>query len=153
MGKQNILDHLENDWQALIDSLEGLSDKEMLEPGVCGQWSVRDILGHISTWEEQAMQNIPLILAGEPTPRYTAVGGITGFNEHAQDDKKEYTLSRIKRDFRATHQRFSTYLSALPEAAYNNNARLAKRIRLDGYGHYTEHTRQITAWRDSRATR
>jgi uncharacterized damage-inducible protein DinB len=147
MSKSNILNHLDENWQALVQALSGLSEKDLMEPNVCGSWSVREIMSHISTWEEEALQNIPLILDGEATPRYSSSGGITAFNDRAQTDKKEYTLSRVKREFYATHQKFVTFLSALPDAVYLNNSRLAKRIRLDGYDHYQEHTAQIEIWR------
>jgi hypothetical protein len=147
MSKENILKHLDENWQKLVDSISGLSEADLLKPDVCGTWSVRDILGHISTWEEEAMQNIPFILTGESTPRYAATGGIEAFNARSQQDKKELTLPRIKREFYATHQRFMNYLSSIPKSNFENNSRLAKRIRLDGYAHYVEHAEQIETWR------
>jgi hypothetical protein len=152
MSKENILRHLEESWQRLTDSLDGLSEKELMQPNVCGSWSTRDIMGHITTWESEAMLNIPAILDGEPTPKYSSDGGIEAFNARAQVDKKEYSLSRIKREFRSHHQTFMDYLSGLPDSVFMNNARLAKRIRLDGYAHYDEHAIQIKKWRDSRTS-
>ena len=35
-------------------SCAGLSDVRPMEPGVTGAWSVRDILAHVTTWEEEA---------------------------------------------------------------------------------------------------
>jgi hypothetical protein len=96
------------------------------------------------------MQNIPLILAGNSTPRYASVGGIEAFNARAQQDNKDLTLPRIKREFFATHQRFINYLSSIPAVSFDNNPRLAKRIRLDGYAHYAEHSAQILKWKQQR---
>jgi hypothetical protein len=39
-----------------------LPDSQVLEPGVQGRWSVRDILAHVTTWEEEALTHLPLIL-------------------------------------------------------------------------------------------
>ena len=147
MSKENILKHLDDNWQQLVDSISGLSEEDLLQPNVCGTWSIRDIMNHISTWEEEAMQNIPLILAGESTPRYSASGGIEAFNARSQQDKKDLALPRIKREFYATHQRFINHISSIPKSSFENNSRLAKRIRLDGYAHYTEHSTQILQWR------
>jgi len=147
MSKDNILKHLDDNWQQLIESVSGLSEEELLQPNVCGTWSIRDLMNHISTWEEEAMQNIPLILSGESTPRYSASGGIEAFNARSQQDKKDLALSRIKREFYATHQRFINYISSIPGSSFENNSRLAKRIRLDGYAHYAEHSAQILQWR------
>jgi hypothetical protein len=151
MGKENIIRHLEQSWQELSESIEGLSEKELMQSNVCNSWSIRDIMGHITTWESEAMLNIPLILEGVSTPKYSSSGGLDSFNAQAQLDKKDYSLTRIKREFHSNHQRFLDYLSALPDSVFVNNARLAKRIRLDGYAHYEEHAAQIKKWRESHA--
>jgi hypothetical protein len=41
-------------WEAFKASYARLSDAEMMQPGVTGDWSVRDILAHVTTWEEDA---------------------------------------------------------------------------------------------------
>jgi hypothetical protein len=35
-----------------------------------GEWSVKDILAHVTTWEEEALKYLPLILTGGRPPRY-----------------------------------------------------------------------------------
>jgi uncharacterized damage-inducible protein DinB len=150
MGKSAVIKHINASWQNLIYSLEGLPESAYFHSGVCGTWSIRDILNHISTWEEEALSNIPLILAGKPTPRYASSGGISAFNTRAQQAKQAYSLQRIEQELTATHQRFLDYLASLPEACFVNNPRLIKRIRLDSYGHYAEHTAQICLWRSTR---
>jgi hypothetical protein len=42
-------------WLDFKESYAGLSDSQILEPGVQGRWSVRDILAHVTTWEEEAL--------------------------------------------------------------------------------------------------
>ena len=54
---------------AFNESYAGLSDVELMEPGVTGAWSVRDILAHVTTWEEEALKHLPLILKGGTPPR------------------------------------------------------------------------------------
>ena len=45
---------------AFNESYAGLSDSQLMEPGVSGAWSVRDILTHVTTWEEEALKYLPL---------------------------------------------------------------------------------------------
>lgn len=52
---------------AFQDSYVGLSAPEMMEPGVTGDWSMRDILAHVATWEEEALKCLP-----SPAARYHA---------------------------------------------------------------------------------
>jgi len=46
-------------WTAFQASYAGLSDAQLMEPGVTGDWSVRDILAHVTTWEEEALTSTP----------------------------------------------------------------------------------------------
>jgi len=75
MDKQQLLKRLEAAWTALKDSYTGLSDAQLLEPGVMGDWSVKDNLAHVTIWEEEALKYLPLISRGEKPPRYARYGG------------------------------------------------------------------------------
>jgi hypothetical protein len=69
-----------------------LSDAQLMEPGVTGDWSVRDILAHVSTWEEEALPHLPLILEGGTPPRYSVrYGGIDAFNGISSAARREET--------------------------------------------------------------
>ena len=53
---QQVLNLLDKTWRALEESYAGLtSEVEMLEPGVTGSWSVKDVIAHVTTWEEEAL--------------------------------------------------------------------------------------------------
>ena len=130
-----------------MDSFSGLQDSALIEPGAVGHWSVRDLLGHIATWEEEALKALPVILEGKTLPRYASYGGIDAFNAREQDRKRGITLAELKRDLSATHERLSAYLASVPEAAYAQEGRFLRRLRQDTYGHYREHTEQVVRWR------
>ena len=59
-----MLQRLNDAWAVFKESYTGLPESQLLEPGVTGKWSVRDILAHITTWEEEALKYLPLILEG-----------------------------------------------------------------------------------------
>jgi len=119
----------------------------MMESGVVGYWSVRDVLAHIATWDEEALKALPLILEGKSTPRYTRYGGIDSFNAREQERKQHLSIELVKQELVATHQRLLDFLAELPESAFFPKSRFVKRLRLDTYGHYREHANQVTQWR------
>lgn len=81
MDKERLLDQVERRWEILLQSFEGLPDSVIMEPNVVGHWSVRDVLAHITTWEEECRKSLPVILQGKRFPRYTTrYGGIDAFN-------------------------------------------------------------------------
>jgi len=77
---EKLLKRLDTAWMAFKESYAGFTDTQLLEPGVTGDWSVRDIIAHVTTWEEEALTHLPLIIAGGRPPRYsTSYGGIDAF--------------------------------------------------------------------------
>jgi len=40
----------------LNQSFEALPDDEMVQPGACGAWSVKDILAHLVDWEQRGLR-------------------------------------------------------------------------------------------------
>ena len=96
MDRRQLLKRLEEAWEALKESYAGLSDAELLEPGVAGAWSVRDVIAHVTWWEEEALTHLPLILAGGRPPRYSVTyGGIDAFNARMTAQKKDLSLAEV----------------------------------------------------------
>ncbi len=143
MNKEQLLNRLQQNWKVFLKSLEGLPASALLEPDVVGHWSVRDVMGHITTWEEEKMKIIPLILKGKPIHRrYT----VDAFNAREQERKQHLTLEQVQQELAATHERLAVFLADLPEDAYTSGSRLLRTLRLT-CNHYLEHAAQITAWR------
>jgi hypothetical protein len=80
MDVHQLLARLDKAWADLRDAYSGLDDASMLTPGVIEGWSVKDVLAHVTTWEEEALKYLPLIIAGGRPPRYATYGGIDAFN-------------------------------------------------------------------------
>lgn len=150
MHKERLFQRISDSWQALQDSFAGLSDEQLLTPGVTGHWTVRDLLAHVATWEEEALKALPIIVEGGPLPRYASQGGIDAFNAREQEGKRDLSLDRLQQEMAATHQRLLAYVQRAPESAYAAEGRFLKRLRLDAYGHWREHTAQILKWREER---
>src|SRR6185503_20703670 len=76
-GVQQLLKRLDAAWRAFTQSYAGLPEPDLLQPCVTGAWSVRDIIGHVTIWEREALKHLPLILRGGRPPRYSVTyGGI-----------------------------------------------------------------------------
>jgi hypothetical protein len=74
MDRGKLLKRLDKAWVAFKESYAGLTEAQLLEPGVTGRWSIRDIIAHVTTWEEEALEHLPAILAGRRPPRYSVQG-------------------------------------------------------------------------------
>ncbi len=60
------LERIEASWRELTEALAGIPEERLTEPGVAGEWSVKDLMGHIAFWDEQALLAAERHLAGQP---------------------------------------------------------------------------------------
>lgn len=126
----------------------------MAQTNAAGAWSVRDLLAHISSWEEEFLKAMPLILADQRLPRYSTVyGGIDAFNAQEQVRAKGMSQGDVLRRLTETHERLVAAVHSLPSMAGHprRRERLTRRLRQDTYQHYAEHTAQLHAWREGTA--
>lgn len=147
LKKQQVLEKLEKSWQALRDTPAGLTEAQMLTPGVTGDWSVKDILAHVNWWEEEALKYLPLILQGGRPPRYSVVyGGIDAFNAQMTELHRGLTLAEVLDRLDQTHGRLVELLQGVPEEQFTTDTPFRRRLRLDTYHHYAIHTQAICDW-------
>ena len=148
MDRRQLLRRLDAAWATFETSYAGLSDAQLMKPGVTGDWSVRDILAHVSTWEEEALTHLPLILEGGTPPRYSVrYGGIDAFNARMTEQKASLSLAAVRRQLDETHRRLIDFVQSTPEDQLSRESRFRRRLRLDAYGHYPQHAEAIRQWR------
>ena len=151
MDRGQLLNGLDKAWGAFKESYAGLSDVQLMEPGVTGNWSVRDILAHVTTWEEEALKQLPFILQGAKPPRYVSYGGIDGFNAQMTEKKRSFSLPEVLRQMDETHRRLIDFIQSVPEDQFSGETRFRHRLRLDTYSHYPKHAEAIRKWRAQRS--
>ncbi len=148
MDKQQLLKRLDAAWAELKESYAGLPDARLEEPGVAGDWSVKDSLAHVTTWEEEALKYLPVILEGRKPPRYRDLyGGIDAFNAQTAAQKRGLALAEVLQQLDATHARLIAYISSAPDEQFTHETPWRRRLRLDTYSHYPIHARTIREWR------
>ena len=152
MNRQQVLKKIERAWAAFKESFAGLTDEPLLEAGVTEGWSVKDILAHVTSWEDETLKHLPTILKGTRPPRYSALyGGIDAYNALMTENKRGLSLSEIVRQLDETHLRLIEYVQSAPEEQLASDTRFRRRLRLDTYGHYPLHAQAIREWRERAA--
>jgi hypothetical protein len=146
--QRRLLRQLDKAWTALAGSYAGLPEARLAQPGVVDDWSVKDIVAHVTTWEQEALEHLPLIVAGGTPPRYAAQGGIDAFNARATEAGRRLSLAEVLRRRDDTHARLVEFIRRQPEGTFGGRTRARRRLRLDTYGHYQEHTAAIRVWRE-----
>jgi hypothetical protein len=116
-GRQEAIGYLEAG-QAAIDALTApLSDEQIEERATLGggEWSVKDLIGHLASWEEYAVEAIEAHRAHrvpwiEATPL-----DVDGINAEAVEAKAGRSLDEIRREAGATHARLVALIEGIPD--------------------------------------
>lgn len=145
---QKLLDRLEKAWDEFRESYAGISEADLVKPGVTGRWSVKDIVAHVTTWEEETLKHLPGMLRGEKYPRYSVkYGGIDAFNALMTESKRRYSFSQVLRQQEAVHRKLINFIETVPEGFLDSKTRFRHRLRMDTYSHYPKHAAAIRKWR------
>jgi hypothetical protein len=152
VDRGQLLKRLDLAWEAFKQSYTGLSGAELLEPGVTGAWSIKDIIAHVTWWEEEALTHLPLILTGGRPARYSVTyGGIDAFNAMLTEQRKDFPLAEVLRQRDDVHRRLIAFIERAPDDQATGDTRFRRRLRLDTYGHYPKHALAIRTWREQRS--
>jgi hypothetical protein len=147
VSRSELLKRLGARWQELLASYAGLSEAKLVEPEVTGTWSVKDIIAHVTSWEEEALAHLPVILAGGRPPRYSvAHGGINAFNAKTMQRNRDVPLAEVLRRRDDTHRQLLEFVQGAPDKTFATETRARRRLRLDTYRHYAIHAAAIRRW-------
>ena len=152
--KQDSLNAIDEAWDELQRALTGVPPEHIDDSGVAGDWSVKDIVGHVTTWERELIARLEGYMAtGDEEPlKYSSYESIDEFNEISVQENKARPVHELTDDLEATHVHLVALLGRTPEEAFKT-ADLEKRVREDSFKHYREHAETILKWLDDAQTR
>jgi hypothetical protein len=159
MTRDEILDALEDSREKFLDAIEGLPDEAIEEPGVVGDWSVKDILSHLIAWEGEIVKLMWQARNGEkPTTLHFAHVDMDRANADFYTATKDRPLERVLADFAAVRKQTERRVEAFSDKDLNDPQRypwlgetpLWQWIAGDSFEHEAEHAAEILAWRQEK---
>ena len=155
MTKRELLLSIQNERTAFEATLAGLTPEQMAAPGVMGEWSVKDILGHVAMWEARLVTILYSIERGVAPKMLHGQVQVDQVNAESFSEQRERPLDRVLADFHAVHVQLLMRLEALKERDLSAPKRfewmegepLEKLVAGDTFEHYAEHRPAIEAWR------
>jgi hypothetical protein len=148
--KFELLAELEREWAHFEHICAGLSEADMLAPGVEGEWSVKDILCHLSAWEKYLLDRLGYVLSGQHPlyPTMTSWDDVHRFNAQVYADNKDRPLTSVIIEFRSLYRGVMTVLESLDDEILtkpysydfpDDTLSLLQLIWANTYEHYREH--------------
>ena len=135
-----LLERIEEAWRQLFAALDDIPEERMSDPGVIGEWSLKDLFGHLAFWDDHAVAEIERALAG--LPREDNVWQEMNEIDHAA--RRGHALPEQRA---AMHQAHAALVERLESVAGIEAAPIDEAIRVDTYEHYLDHIKDIQTWR------
>jgi hypothetical protein len=162
--KTSLLKSIRSERRRLEQNLAQLSDEERSLPGVVGEWSVKDLLAHLTAWEQLFLSWYRAGMRGEspekPAPGYSW-RAIDELNRQIFEQNRDRLLEDVVVDFERSYGEVLETIGAIPEEdiypvgryPWTGKINLAEYIRANTANHYRWAKGQLRNWVRRRAER
>src|SRR4030067_375692 len=100
MNKTEIIAKLEGGREQFLDAIEGLSEDDLQQPGVMGEWSVKDILVHVARGEPELVKWLWQASQGQkPTNALVSSTSVDELNARWYQESRARPLRLVLEDF------------------------------------------------------
>jgi uncharacterized protein (TIGR03083 family) len=117
-NKKQLLEDMQKERAALTDLLADLSASQMTQPGVLGEWSVKDVLGHLIEWEQMVLSWYAAGVKGK-TPAVPAEGfkwsELPALNQKIYEKHRDRPLADILKRFDASYRKTTKLVEGLSD--------------------------------------
>lgn len=155
MTKQELLEKVRGGSETFVKSFEGMGPDALLETGVVGDWSIKDLIAHISFWKAELIQVLFNVKQGTTPPHSSQPRDIDAMNAQFHIESQARTADQILADYHGVSKQLLRRIEELQEKDFGSpdrfpwlrNEPLERWVAVDSYEHEDEHAAQILTWR------
>jgi hypothetical protein len=162
MRRAELLAELESEQKAWEGLLAEIGEDRMDEPGVQGEWSIKDIVAHLTAWRRRTVGRLEAAATGQPEPAHDWPSDLheddeinAWFHQRDRGQSVRETLAESRRVF----AKLVSAVEKLPEDTLNHPERLpwmegAPVTGAAFFSHFhDEHEADMRAWVSRQPTR
>jgi hypothetical protein len=143
--KAQILEQVRVSHQEFEGIQAQIAPDRLTQPGVNGDWTVKDVLAHITWWEQHLLRRLRTGQDDLYTPDVDPREATREANAVVFAASRERPLDNVRAEFDASYRGLLAELEALPaEAAAQDE--IYQAIGADTFEHYPEHAEMLRAW-------
>jgi hypothetical protein len=155
MNKSEIITALTERREKFLKVIEEIPVKQMEAPGVIDNWSVKDILVHLTRWEAELVKLLWQVEQGStPTTAHFGPDSVDEINERWYKVSQSRSLQVVIQDFLGVRSQTIRRVESLSDDILNDpqsfpwldGQPLWQWIADDSFEHESEHEAQIRAW-------
>ena len=149
MGREELLQQLDSEFENLLATIDGLSDEQMTNVWY-GDWSVRDMLAHVAGWHREEAGMLERMARGErPVPEGADNPYSVGDAWNARFVERWQTASAatVLVEMKASKDAYVAAARQLPEERFQEGRTAYRLLREGCIDHYCSHAADIREWR------
>jgi uncharacterized protein (TIGR03083 family) len=155
--KDQLLEQIQTERRRFEANLAGLDAEAMLAPGAVGAWSVKDVLAHLTDWEQRFLAWYELGRTGGapeiPAPGLTW-GKLDVLNRQIYEQHRDRSLEDVCAWFDASYRQILDAVAAMTEQElfepgyypWTGKADLARFVAANTGNHYRWAKQQLRNW-------
>jgi hypothetical protein len=141
--RERFLKKVDAEWARLTAVVASVPRRRLAEKGVSGDWSVKDIAGHVATWDQWIHRTI----MDDPEARRTGTWqGVDAYNAAEVKRKDKLSVAEALRDLESTHAALRAALEGASAEVFAADYRYKRALADDTHLHYAEHAADIERW-------
>ena len=139
--KTHLLQLMQTEHHRLVTLLDSLSEEQILHPHFVGNWSIKDVLAHLTWWEQEEISEIVYDreldpgLQGEPWNTEKA-------NELMVEAQRLTSLADVLTTFHTSYRQMYSVIEQLSEERFTDEEFCTHLMDNTG-NHYAEHRKAI----------
>jgi len=141
--KQSVVQEIRDTYKEYMGAVEGLNEQQLMKP-ILGEWSIREITGHIIGWQEQMTIGFERMARGErPTPEGVDWSDVQSWNDKFAAGVRDRTATELIEELDSRVEHMITAIQALPDDRFGEGKTVNRMAQASGFGHFREHAPEI----------
>jgi uncharacterized damage-inducible protein DinB len=132
----------------LLAAIENIPAALLTAPKAIGEWSVKDVLGHIIAWEEEAANALATWKIGVE-PDWNHIRDIDEFNASAVKEKRKQSSAKIIEQLKSVHTRIIENIKTVQDQEYAKRGGIPRWLVNLIIDHVDEHLQRIIEYKNT----
>ncbi len=136
----------------LLQAIEGLSQRELTQLPIYGDWTIKDVLAHVLGWDQRVLRTLPLMVQNRASEVPSVE--VDEYNAESVAAWRERTLAEVLVEVESTHRQILDFISTLDHKEIDTRReRHGQTITIRSYvidvmtEHERQHAAEIEQWR------
>jgi hypothetical protein len=157
MKRDEAIQQLRAARKELQDTFGGLTEEDFLRPKAIDKWTLKDLLGHIASWDEEMVRVLQTFtMPGESQYTYTISdrNGFAAWNEEQINARSERSVNQVMSEFEIARRDLIQVVEGLTDPVLNRTRMTSWGKTATGFellmtqvDHDREHAEQVRSYR------